>query len=64
MTVYGVGKEFNEKKFIGLSEDIKPIGAGAGSKFLEFDTKDIYIFSGSTWLFYSNDTTDFDGGEF
>lgn len=37
-------------EFRGSSNDVKPTkGIGTGSLFLEIDTGDIYIFSGSAW---------------
>lgn len=45
----------NRKEYIGVSTDTKPITdlsgktIGAGSTFLETDSKNVYIFGGAEW---------------
>ena len=35
--------------FMGLSTDTKPVGVPVGSKFLETNTGNVFIFDGSDW---------------
>lgn len=35
--------------YVGLSTDTKPVGVGAGSKFYEEDTSDVYVYDGNSW---------------
>src|SRR5574343_124949 len=41
------------KKFIGVSGDVKPDDAVAGSRFFESDTGADYIYTGASWVEYS-----------
>lgn len=36
-------------RYMGLSGDPKPAGARTGSKFLETDTREVYLFDSATW---------------
>lgn len=40
---------FNQKRFMGKSEDVKPMDVGANSLFLELDTGKEYYFDGILW---------------
>ncbi|QHA00953.1 hypothetical protein [Dehalobacter restrictus] len=42
------------REFLGLSSDTKPTSVATGSKFIELDTKKVFIFDGSSW--YLNPT--------
>lgn len=35
--------------YYGLSTDTKPTGVDITAKFYEYDTKNIYIYDGTTW---------------
>lgn len=37
------------REFLGLSSDTKPTNVATGSKFIELDTKKVFIFDGSSW---------------
>ncbi|WP_368294239.1 hypothetical protein [Dehalobacter sp. TBBPA1] len=37
------------REFLGLSSDTKPTDVATGSKFIELDTKKVFIFDGSSW---------------
>ncbi|AHF10362.1 MULTISPECIES: hypothetical protein [Dehalobacter] len=37
------------REFLGLSSDTKPTNVTTGSKFIELDTKKVFIFDGSSW---------------
>ena len=36
-------------RYVGLSTDTKPTGLAAGATFLEYDTGNLYIYSGADW---------------
>jgi hypothetical protein len=38
--------------YIGLSSDTKPTGVPAGSRLIEIDTNDVYIWTGNAWVVY------------
>lgn len=43
------------QQYEGLSTDTKPTGVPNGSRFLEMDTGDVYMYDadGSTWIQYT-----------
>lgn len=43
-------KADNQKEYIGLSKDTKPINCGVNSLFLELDTDEFYYFTGENWV--------------
>jgi hypothetical protein len=42
-------KYFAGNRITGLSSDVKPTNVVTNSKFLETDTRNEYIFNGSSW---------------
>jgi len=40
----------NPVTLVGYSSDPKPTNVPKGSDFLELDTKNVYVFDGSTWV--------------
>lgn len=52
MAIERVVSKQRVKKYIGLSTETKPtIDVPVGSEFYETDTGDLYVFSGSAWVF-------------
>lgn len=51
MAVKQIGKttSYNIQEFIGLSTDTKPTSCDPGSTFYELDTKNAFMFDGTTW---------------
>ncbi len=45
--VFAIGSMNN--RFIGLSTDAKPSGLEPGATFLEYDTQNLFIFTGAVW---------------
>lgn len=46
---------YTNQQYEGLSTDTKPTGVPNGSRFLEMDTGDVYMYDadGSTWIQYT-----------
>lgn len=50
--------QLSQQNYVGLSTDSKPtVGTVAGSKFIEYDTDNIFVFDGAAWRQINNTPT-------